>query len=112
MAAMNEILGIESLGFQVILLFFAAILLTSLFSYFSTVWIGNNAHHMLRKLDYTKLCVGVLAGLTITVFLFTGFFGLFLFVISTPIGMLPSFMKVRKSHAMGVILLPVILYFF
>ena len=112
MAAVNEILGIGSLGFQVILLFFAAILLTSLFSYFSTVWIGNNAHHMLRKLDYTKLCAGVLAGLAITVFLFTGFFGLFLFIISTPIGMLPSFMKVRKSHAMGVILLPVILYFF
>ena len=112
MAAVNEILGIGSLGFQVILLFFAAILLTSLFSYFSTVWIGNNAHHMLQKLDYTKLCTGVLAGLAITVFLFTGFFGLFLFIISTPIGMLPSFMKVRKSHAMGVILLPVILYFF
>ncbi|KKH98812.1 hypothetical protein EO95_14385 [Methanosarcina sp. 1.H.T.1A.1] len=112
MAAVNEILGIGSLGFQVILLFFTAILLTSLFSYFSTVWIGNNAHHMLQKLDYTKLCAGVLAGLAITVFLFTGFFGLFLFVISTPIGMLPSFMKVRKSHAMGVILLPVILYFF
>ncbi|MHC1754531.1 MAG: tripartite tricarboxylate transporter permease [Methanosarcina sp.] len=111
MAAVNEILGIGSLGFQVILLFFAAILLTALFSYFSTVWIGNNAHHMLRKLDYAKLCTGVLAGLAITVFLFTGLFGLFLFIISTPIGMLPSFMKVRKSHAMGVILLPVILYF-
>lgn len=111
MAAVNEILGIGSLGFQVILLFFAAILLTAMFSYFSTVWIGNNAHHMLRKLDYAKLCTCVLAGLAITVFLFTGLFGLFLFIISTPIGMLPSFMKVRKSHAMGVILLPVILYF-
>jgi len=111
MAAVNEILGIGSLGFQVILLFFAAILLTALFSYFSTIWIGNNAHHMLRKLDYAKLCTGVLAGLAITVFLFTGVFGLFIFLISTPIGMLPSFMKVRKSHAMGVILLPVILYF-
>ncbi|HII79775.1 MAG TPA: hypothetical protein HA261_05135 [Methanosarcina sp.] len=109
--AINEVLGIESLGFQVILLFFTAILLTSLFSYFSTVWIGNNAHHILQKLDYTKLCTGVLIGLAIMVFLFTGLFGLFIFIISTPIGMLPSFMNIRKSHAMGVILLPVILYF-
>ncbi len=109
--AINEILGVESLGFQVILLFFTAILLTALFSYFSTVWIGNNAHHMLQKLDYTKLCIGVLIGLATMVFLFTGPFGLFIFIISTPIGMLPSFMNVRKSHAMGVILLPVILYF-
>jgi len=109
--AINEILGVESLGFQVILLFFTAILMTALFSYFSTVWIGNNDHHMLRKLDYTKLCIGVLVGLTIMSFLFTGLFGLFIFIISIPIGMLPSFMNIRKSHAMGVILLPVILYF-
>ncbi|WP_410510344.1 tripartite tricarboxylate transporter permease [Methanosarcina hadiensis] len=111
MVAINDILGIESLGFQVIMLFFTAILMTALFSYFSTVWIGNNAHYMLRKLDYTKLCITVLLGLTIMSFLFTGLFGLFIFIISIPIGMLPSYMNVRKSHAMGVILLPVILYF-
>ncbi|MCO5381210.1 MAG: tripartite tricarboxylate transporter permease [Methanosarcina barkeri] len=64
-----------------------------------------------KKVDYSKLCAGVLIGLTVMVFLFTGLFGFFIFVISTPIGMLASFMNVRKSHAMGVILLPVILYF-
>ncbi len=102
MVAINDILGIESLGFQIIMLFFAAILLSALFSYFSTVWIGNNAHHMLRKIDYTKLCTGVLIGLAVMVYLFTGLFGLFIFIISTPpIGMLPSFMNIRKSHAMG-----------
>jgi len=111
MVAVEEILGTDSLDLPILLLFFAAMVLTSLFSYFSTVLIGNNAHHLLKKLNYTKLCAGVLVGLAVMVFLFTGFFGLFIFVISTPIGMLASFMKVRKSHAMGVILLPVILYF-
>jgi putative membrane protein len=111
MVAVKEILGTDSLDLSVLLLFFAAMVLTALFSYFSTVWIGNNAHHLLKKLDYTKLCAGVLIGLTVMAFLFTGLFGLFIFVISTPIGMLASFMNVRKSHAMGVILLPVILYF-
>lgn len=111
MAAINEILSPEALDFQFLLLFFTSILLTSLLSYISTVWIGNNAHRLLRKLNYTKLCTCVLLGLALMVFLFTGLFGLFIFIISTPIGMLSSFMKVRKSHAMGVILLPVILYF-
>jgi putative membrane protein len=111
MVAVKEILGTDSLDLPILLLFFAAMVLTALFSYFSTVWIGNNAHHFLKKLDYTKLCAGVLVGLTVIVVLFTGFFGLFIFVVSTPIGMLASFMNVRKSHAMGVILLPVILYF-
>jgi putative membrane protein len=111
MVAIEEILGADSLNFSILLLFFAAIVLTALFSYFSTVLIGNNAHHLLKKVNYTKLCTGVLVGLSVMVFLFTGFFGFLIFVISTTIGMLASFMKVRKSHAMGVILLPVILYF-
>lgn len=108
MVAVKDILGTDSLDLSILLLFFAAMVLTALFSYFSTIWIGNNAHHLLKKLDYTRLCAGVLVGLTLIVVLFTGFF---IFVISTPIGMLASFMNVRKSHAMGVILLPVILYF-
>jgi putative membrane protein len=111
MVAIEEIMGTDSIELSVLLLFFASMVLTALFSYFSTVWIGNNAHHLLNKLDYTKLCSCVLIGLGVMVVLFTGIFGLFIFVISTPIGMLSSFMNVRKSHAMGVILLPVILYF-
>jgi putative membrane protein len=111
MVAVKDILGSDSLDLSLLLLFFAAIVLTALFSYFSTIWIGNNAHYLLKKLDYIKLCTGILIGLAVMVVLFTGFFGLFIFVISTPIGMLSSFMNVRKSHAMGVILLPVILYF-
>jgi putative membrane protein len=111
MVAVEDILGTNLLDLPVLLLFFAAMVLTALFSYFSTVWIGNNAHLLLKKVDYNKLCAGVLIGLAVMVYLFTGLFGFFIFVISTPIGMLASFMNVRKSHAMGVILLPVILYF-
>lgn len=111
MAAVNEILGPETIGNSMILLFFAAILLSALLSYFSTVFIGNNIHRFLLKIDYHKLCFSVLLGLSGMVLLFTGLFGLFIFIISTPIGMMAGFMKVRKSHAMGVILLPVIIYF-
>lgn len=111
MAAVNEVLGPEVIGNVTIILFFAAILLSSLLSYFSTVFIGNNIHRFLMKIDYHKLCFSVLIGLAAMVLLFTGLFGLFIFIISTPIGMMAGFMKVRKSHAMGVILLPVIIYF-
>ena len=111
MVAVEEILGAEVFDLPILLLFFAAMVLTALFSYFSTIWIGNNAHHFLKKIDYNKLCACVLVGLGLMVLLFTGLFGFFIFIISTPIGMLASFMNVRKSHAMGVILLPVILYF-
>ena len=45
------------------------------------------------------------------VFMFTGWFGFIIFLISTPVGMIASYAKIRKINAMGVIMLPVILYF-
>ena len=119
MVAINDVLGtangviggVISLDTSTLLLFFGVILLTAFLSYFSTIMIGNNVHRVLSRIDYSKLCVGVLIGLALMVFLFTGFFGLLIFIIATPIGMLAPFFKVRKSNAMGVILLPVIMYF-
>ena len=119
MVAINDVLGVASgvtasvitLDTSMLLLFFGVILLTAFLSYFSTIMIGNNVHRVLSRIDYSKLCIGVLIGLAFMVVLFTGFFGLLIFIIATPIGMLAPFFKVRKSNAMGVILLPVILYF-
>ncbi len=119
MVAINDVLGAASgvtasvitLDTSMLLLFFGVILLTAFLSYFSTIMIGNNVHRVLSRIDYSKLCIGVLIGLAFMVVLFTGFFGLLIFIIATPIGMLAPFFKVRKSNAMGVILLPVILYF-
>lgn len=119
MVAINDVLGVANgitggaitLDTSMLLLFFGVILLTAFLSYFSTIMIGNNVHRVLSRIDYSKLCVGVIIGLALMVVLFTGFFGLLIFIIATPIGMLAPFFKVRKSNAMGVILLPVILYF-
>jgi len=119
MVAINDVLGVANgvtasvitLDTSMLLLFFGVILLTAFLSYFSTIMIGNNVHRVLSRIDYSKLCIGVIIGLALMVVLFTGFFGLLIFIIATPIGMLAPFLKVRKSNAMGVILLPVILYF-
>ncbi|MCO5381211.1 MAG: hypothetical protein NHB15_03090 [Methanosarcina barkeri] len=50
MVAVEDILGTNALDLPILLLFFATMVLTALFSYFSTVWIGNNAHLLLKKL--------------------------------------------------------------
>ena len=111
MVAVEELLQIANLTAQDIILFLLVIAITALLSYFSTIAIGNNIHRMLARLDYSMICISVLLGLALMSLLFTGFFGLLIFVIAIPLGMSASFMKIRKSHAMGVILLPVILYF-
>lgn len=111
MVAVDSLLQDTGINSTFVVICIVAILLASLFSYFSTVIIGNNVHKVLTKIEYTTVCKSVLVFLSVTVTLLTGFYGLLLFVIATSIGMLAPFMKVRRAHAMGVILLPVILYF-
>jgi putative membrane protein len=111
MVVVNDLLGGVNLDASTVLLFFCAIVLTAIMSYFSTIYLGDRVHLWLRSIDYPVLCYSVIAVLTLLVLLFTGLFGLVVFAIATSVGMLPSFLKIRKSHAMGVILLPVIIYF-
>ncbi len=111
MVAVNELLGNISPDISTVLLFLSAIALTALLSYFSTIYLGDNIHRSLSKLNYSFLCYIVLGLLSIIVLAFTGIFGFLIFLIATPVGMLAPFLNIRKSHAMGVILLPVILYF-
>jgi len=111
MVAVDKLVDAASFENSMIILLLIVILTASLLSYFSTVAIGNNIHHLLSKMNYSSICIGVIAGLTLMVLAFTGVFGLLVFLIATPIGMFAPFMKIRRTHAMGVILLPVILYF-
>jgi putative membrane protein len=48
----------------------------------------------------------------ILVFLFTGFMGLIILLVALFIGLLPVEYGVRRSHCMGILLIPVILYYF
>lgn len=111
MVAINELLGGIDLSTPLVLLFLFALSLTAILSYYSTVFLGDNIHQVLYGFDYSLLCYAVLALLFFMCLVFTGLFGLMIFLIATPLGMLSSFMNIRKSHAMGVIILPVILYF-
>ncbi|MDK2892767.1 tripartite tricarboxylate transporter permease [Methanohalophilus sp.] len=111
MVAVDKLLQDTGINNMFIVICIITILIASLFSYFSTVIIGNNVHKVLTRIEYKKICKAVLAFLCVTVTLLTGFYGFILFIIATTIGLLPPFMKVRRAHAMGVILLPVIIYF-
>lgn len=73
--------------------------------------LGKIVATKMERVPYRKLCAGVLGVVTVLVFLYSGFFGLLVFGTSTAIGILPSVVKVKRTHCMGVIILPCILYF-
>lgn len=53
----------------------------------------------------------MLAGLTAMTLAFTGWFGLLIFFISTIVGMISPLAGIRKTHAMGVLMLPLIVHY-
>jgi len=65
----------------------------------------------ISKVPYRKMCVAVLALVTALVFFYSGLVGLLVFAVATSVGVLPALVSVKRTHAMGVIILPCILFF-
>lgn len=111
MVAIDKLVNINEWELSIVVVLLIVIVYVSVISYYTTIYLGDRIAVYLSKINYSKVCAAVLAGLSILVLMFTGWFGFVVFLISTPVGMMASFAKIRKTHAMGVILLPVIMYF-
>lgn len=62
--------------------------------------------------SYDRVSVAVVVALVVGSLVTTGFFGLQVLVVGTVLGMVPPLLGVRRTHLMGCLLLPVMLYFF
>lgn len=102
---------IQSINFQQLMIFIAASLIVAGIATFLALKISRIFCFFIGKLNYKALCLGVVAVVTVLVFVFSGFLGLFVLIISTSIGLIPNLAGVGKNNAMGCLLLPVILYF-
>lgn len=111
MVAIDQLVNVRDWDVSIVILLLIVIIYVSAVSYFTTIYLGERIAALLSHINYPALCAAVLAGLSVLVFIFTGWFGFIIFLISTPIGMIASYAKIRKVNAMGVIMLPVILYF-
>ena len=63
------------------------------------------------KDDYVRMVDWIIVLLIVLVYVFTGVVGLGILTVATAIGYLPVSMKIRRTHAMGVLLLPVMIFF-
>jgi putative membrane protein len=66
---------------------------------------------LVEKVPYDKLSLGIIIFLILLTFFFTGFLGLFVLFVSTAIGLLAPLVGVKRSLCMGVLILPVALFY-
>jgi putative membrane protein len=86
-----------------------AVLIAAPFSFFITRYLGRQFAVQFARLPYQKLLGGIALFLVALVFLFTGALGLLVLLVGTSIGLIPIHFGVRRSNAMGVLLLPIII---
>jgi len=113
--AVNELIAVEEwtslmiptdLIYLLIFLIFGGSL-----SYFLTLKIGKIFAKHFANVPYSLLVVLTVAMIAILVFIFTGIMGVLILIAATCIGFLPVFWGVRRSHCMGLLLIPIILHF-
>jgi len=113
--AVNELITVEAWSnllmptALVYLLMF--LILSGVLSYFICLYIGKLFAEKFHNIPYRSLVLFTIGFVLVLVILFTGVLGLVVLFSATCIGLLPLYWGVRRSHCMGVLLLPIILSF-
>lgn len=75
------------------------------------LYIGKLATKHIHRLPYRAMCITVVASVIGLSLYYSGAVGLLVLATATAIGLLPATVGVKRTHCMGVIILPCILYF-
>ena len=109
MIAVLEI--VQSVSFLELLLYLTLAVVVGGIATILTLRIARIFSRVISKVNYRMLCGGMIAFIAGLVFFFSGILGIFILILSTAIGIVPQLTGTGKNHAMGCLLLPVMLYF-
>ncbi|MEM7816439.1 MAG: tripartite tricarboxylate transporter permease, partial [Candidatus Aenigmatarchaeota archaeon] len=98
-------------GFKEFLTFIIISLIASSLSTIIGICISKRFLETLSKLDYRKINIFVAMFLFFLTFIFSSFYGIFLLIITTSLGIFTITSKVRRVNLMGFLILPTILFF-
>jgi putative membrane protein len=87
------------------------ICLTSGIAAILTLFLGKRIPKFLEKLNYKTISSSIIIFISSMVFLLSGIEGLLILLTSVSIGLLCAYLGIRRSHCMGVLLIPSILFF-
>jgi putative membrane protein len=105
-AAIQELMDIDGSSLAAMIII---VVIVAAFSFLATLWAARLAARAVSNVNYRLLCLMVLLFLTAMSYAFTGIFGLFIFFLSTVVGLVAPVAGIRRTHAMGVLMLPLIL---
>ncbi|MDP2749846.1 MAG: tripartite tricarboxylate transporter permease [Nanoarchaeota archaeon] len=101
----------ENITMNHIIVFLIASLIACCIAVFLTLNIAKVFSKLISVVNYKKLIISVIIFVCLLVIILTGPIGFLILIISTAIGLIPAIVKVTRTHSMGCLLLPVLIYF-
>lgn len=108
-AVVSELLG--SFPSSYLILSIAVALIAAGLATFATIWLSKRCAIFINKINYRLLSIAIIFFISSLALFLGGALSLFILGISTAIGLIPALLNIGRNHSMGVLLLPVILYF-
>jgi len=102
---------ISSINLPQLIILLASALITGAIAAFLALKISKVFAKYIAKVNYKVLCISIITLIAIISFIFGQFLGLLILIISTFVGLIAPLLGIKRSNAMGCLLLPVILYF-
>lgn len=102
---------IDGFGYNNLILFLGCALVVAGIATFLTVFFSKVFSSLIVKVNYKFLCLGIISLVVGLALFLDGFLGLFILAVSTFVGIIPALKGIGRNHMMGVLILPVILYF-
>jgi len=94
-----------------LIVFLGAALIAGGIAAFLAMFFARVFSNLISQVDYQKLVIFIIGFITLLTVYFSGVIGFIILSTSTAIGLLAPLCNVKRSHAMGCLLLPVILFF-
>lgn len=91
--------------------FIAAAFVAGGIAVFLSLYLAKVFSGFIAKINYQLLCVAIVLLIVILSFVFGGWLGFVVLVVSTSLGIMPPFLNVGRNNLMGCLLLPIIMYF-
>lgn len=104
----GQIIG--KIGKEELLLLIAAVLIALGIGTYLTLALTKAFSRLMTKINYKKVCISIIVFVTGLVVFLTGWQGIVIYLTATSLGLLPPLKNVGRSHMMGCLLLPIILF--
>lgn len=94
-----------------VIIFLLSALIAGSASVFLALNIAKGFSKLITKVNYQFVVISIIVLIIVFAIVLSGFIGLIILIVSSAIGLIPAITKTSRTHAMGCLLLPVILFF-